>query len=129
MNIKEIILFGAVAAATLVGPVIPRDGGTTLIGTQAQASEDRRIVVINHTKKRIVGLYASPIDQKNWTFNMLSTVSPPFIYAGDKIVADFNDQSGYCRMDLKAVDAAGRVAVHMDVNVCVLETWDIYPGD
>ncbi len=89
--------------------------------------EDRRIIVINHSSKRIVGLFASPIDQNDWKFNMLSTLgdSCHCIRVNDKIIADINDSSGYCRYDIMAILADGRKAFLMDANVCEMETWTI----
>jgi hypothetical protein len=104
-----------VAAGVVLGSVV----------TVQANDNDRRIIVINNTGKRIVGLYASPIDQKDWTFNMLGSTGP--IRAHDKILADIDDGTGYCRYDLKAVDAAGRTAIYMDANVCVALTWTINP--
>jgi len=111
MKLREIIMFGA-AAAFVLGSAF-----------SAQA-EDRRITIINNTGKRIVFIAASPIDQKNWTFNMLDTVGHP-LYAHDSIVADIDDGTGYCRYDLIAKNAAGQVAVKYDANVCEAVSWTI----
>lgn len=90
--------------------------------TTTSIAEDRKIVVVNNTGKRITELYASPIDQKNWKFNMLQG---RVIYAHDQMVADIDDGTGYCRYDLLAVLADGRKAINFDVNVCVVTTWTI----
>ncbi len=89
--------------------------------------QDRRIIVINQASKRIVGLYASPIDQNDWKFNMLTTMQDEChcVRTGDRIVADANDNTGYCRYDFMAVLADGRKAFLWNANVCVPLTWTI----
>ena len=88
---------------------------------------DRTIRVHNLTAKRIVEMYASPIDQKDWTYNMIRDQGD-WIRAGQTKLADIDDGTGYCRYDLRAVRADGAVAEKYDVNVCVLTDWYIY-GD
>jgi hypothetical protein len=97
-----------------------------LFGSAANAEVlDRRIRVHNQTSKRIVEMYASPIDQKDWTNNMIDNTSK-WIRAGETKIADIDDGTGYCRYDLRAVRADGAVAEKYDVNVCVLTDWYIY---
>lgn len=93
--------------------------------TAAEAREDRRIRIHNNTGKRIVELYGSPIDDPNYHYNMIRGPSQ-WIRAGETRLADIDDGTGYCRYDLKAVDAAGNVAERLNANVCELTDWYIY---
>ena len=86
---------------------------------------DRTIRVHNLTGKRIVEMYASPIDQKNWTYNMIRGPED-WIRAGETRNADIDDGTGYCRYDLRAVRADGAVAEKYNVNVCEITDWWIY---
>ncbi len=95
--------------------------------SEPEDTHDRRIILVNKASKRIIGLFASPIDQKDWHFNMMTTMQDEChcVRTGDRIVADANDNTGYCRYDFMAVLADGRKAFLMDANVCVPLTWTI----
>lgn len=86
---------------------------------------DRRIRIHNESNKRIVELYASPIDAPRWDFNMINTYGK-IIRGGETRVADIDDGTGYCRYDLKAVRADGNVYEKYDVNVCTVTDWYLH---
>jgi hypothetical protein len=97
-----------------------------LAATPAQAY-DRRVRVVNHTGSSITGLYASNVGENNWTYNMLSgngSIDP-----GESRIANTDDGSGYCKMDLLAVFANGDRVSHYAANVCTVTTWTINEGD
>ena len=78
-------------------------------------SHDRRVRVHNLTKKRIVTLMASPVDDANYHYNMLQD---RVIRGGETIVADLDDNTGYCRYDVLAIDAAGHRFQIEGFNAC-----------
>lgn len=84
---------------------------------------DRRILIINKSNEAIIGLYASPINEAKWKYNMMQGDA---IAIGESRVADTNDGSGFCRMDLLVVGANGSRAIRRNANICELETWTIY---
>jgi hypothetical protein len=93
-----------------------------LLAAPAEA-HDRRIMVINHTDEALVGLYASNTGEDVWKYDMLGgdTLGPH-----EQIVADLNDNSGYCKYDLLAVMKDGSRAEKYGINACVRVQWDIY---
>jgi len=108
MRIKE---FGAALLALAI------------MGTASADAQglDRRIRVINHTSKRIVALYASPVDHyADYNPDMMHG---RFLPVGGSIIADIDDGTGYCLYNIKAVLADGRTAESDALNVCTLVNW------
>ena len=95
-------------------------------GFASADSEDRRIRVNNHTSKRIVEMYAAPVDYDVMSDGNMIHSAEDWIPSGSSRIADIDDNTGYCRYNLRVVLADGRVAEKYNVNVCVLVNWDIY---
>jgi hypothetical protein len=76
---------------------------------------DRHMTVVNETNFAIVQLYGSNVGTRNWSGNLLGDGGLP---AGASVDIDFDDGSGYCMFDLRAVFEDGDEVVKERVNVC-----------
>jgi hypothetical protein len=87
--------------------------------TEAQRY-DRRMVIINDTGRTILEFYATNTGVTNWGRDLLGQgVVPP----GGRHMFDFNDGTGYCMFDFRAVLDNGRPIERYRVNVCQDATW------
>jgi hypothetical protein len=92
-----------------------------LASTSAQAF-DRRIRLINNSNRTIDAFYSSNVDSGYWGGDHLGQyVVPP----GYSIVIDLDDDSGYCRFDLRTVMDDGTEVVRSNVDVCTVATYEI----
>jgi hypothetical protein len=101
--------FTKVAAA--LGAVIAL---SSLSSAPAQA-EDRRVRIINATHHTIVRFYASNSSTTQWGRDHLGEAVLP---SGQAHVFDFDDGSGACLFDFKAVFDDGDELTRSQVNVC-----------
>jgi hypothetical protein len=86
----------------------------------AQDRNDRRMDVINDTNRAVNGVYATNSTVKNWGRDLLGQdVIPP----KQSYRFDFNDGTGQCIFDLRAVLDNGRFFERYKVNVCTASTW------
>jgi hypothetical protein len=84
---------------------------------------DRRMVVINASGRTLLEFYATNTGTSHWGRDLLGqNVIPP----GSRYVFDFNDRSGYCMFDFRAVFEDRRVIERARVNVCEATTWTVY---
>ncbi len=88
-------------------------------------AEDRRIIIINETHKRITAVYMSNVHHPDRRFNMLQTVYPHYLAPGERGIFNADDGSGLCMFNLIAVSIEGDVAEKDEVNVCEALTWTI----
>jgi hypothetical protein len=97
------------------------------LGSAAWAEDlDRHIRIHNNSSKRIVELYAAPIDYDVKSDGNMIHGPRDFIPVGTVKVADINDNSGYCIFNLLAVLADGRIAETYGMNVCEKTDWYIH---
>ena len=76
---------------------------------------DRHMTVVNGTSFDIVELYGSNAGTSGPQENMLGDAVLP---AGASADIDFDDGSGYCMFDLRAVFEDGDEVVSEGVNIC-----------
>jgi hypothetical protein len=76
---------------------------------------DRQMTIVNGTSYDIVGIYGSNVGKSDWQENLLGDEA---LAAGAEVAIDFDDRSGYCLFDLRAVFADGDEVVSERVNVC-----------
>ncbi len=90
-----------------------------IIGLSAQPvlAQDRRVKIINSTGYTIVRFYGSNKGSQSWEEDILGS---GVLYSGTSTVIDFDDGSGYCVFDFKAVFDDGDELVKTGVNVCEL---------
>lgn len=84
-------------------------------GSALAQQYDRRMVVHNNTSETIMYLYSTNTGTADWGGDILGSSVIP---SGEAIMVDFNDGSGYCRMDIRAEFADGSSAEVRRVNVC-----------
>lgn len=84
-------------------------------------SLDRRIVINNNTSFDIVEFYASNKGENSWQEDILGRNILP---AGNSVVINIDDGSGYCKYDFRAIFADGDELVKYDNNVCELSEFN-----
>ena len=87
------------------------DGSTGATGSSA----NRNVTIINNTGSTITRFYGSNAGSDSWEEDILGAdvLSP-----GSRVSIDFDDGTGYCNFDFKAVYADGSSSVQPDVDVC-----------
>ena len=81
---------------------------------------DRRVTIINNTGFTITNFYGSNKGTNSWEEDILGQSTLP---SGSQVTINFNDGSGYCKFDFKAVFSDGDVLVREDVNICEIATF------
>jgi hypothetical protein len=88
-------------------------------GVEAEA-QDRRVTIVNETRFDIVEFYGSNVDAKTWEEDILGSDVLP---AGSSVVINFDDGTGYCLFDFRAVFEDGDVLEEQNVDVCEISTF------
>jgi hypothetical protein len=88
-------------------------------GMEAEA-QDRRVTIVNETRFDIVEFYGSNVDAKTWEEDILGSDILP---AGSSVVINFDDGTGYCLFDFRAVFEDGDVLEEQNVDVCEISTF------
>ncbi|MGR3364208.1 MAG: hypothetical protein ACU0CY_08525 [Maritimibacter harenae] len=105
-------LGGAIAAAALAATTLPA------------AALDRWVTIVNNTGYTMVRFYASHRDAKTWEEDILGTDVLP---SGRQVNINFDDRSGYCIFDFKAVFDDGDEVEVWNRNICELSTFTFNP--
>ncbi|GGE36312.1 hypothetical protein [Actibacterium pelagium] len=92
---------------------------TLSVAAPAQAL-DRKVKIINETTYDMVRFYGSNIGREDWEEDILGS---DILGAGDAIIINFDDGSGYCMFDFKAVFEDGDELIRKRVNVCETGTY------
>ena len=83
--------------------------------------KDRWVIVINDRSSDMMRLYAARVTTDDWEENMLTRPIP----AGSRVRINFDDGTGACVFDFRAV-FRDSLMVHMwRINVCREEAWRI----
>jgi hypothetical protein len=113
---KRILLFLLLAAPATLGL-----GDIRPVEAQSRDGQDRRVVVINKRSSDLMRLYASRTTTSDWEENILTRPIP----AGASVRINFDDGSGACTFDFRAIFRDNR-PVHMwNINVCEESFWQI----
>ena len=115
-EIKENILRKTVFAGLALGTLALSgcvDSGTTYVVTDSYVN--RTVTVINNSGLTITHFYGSNTGRSSWEEDVLGTSVIP---AGSAVNINFNDGSGACMFDFKAVFSDGSTAVEPNVDVC-----------
>lgn len=88
-----------------------------LLGSVAgpAAAADRRVQIVNNTGFTMVEFYGSNKGSQSWEEDILGQ---DVLEDGQSVVINFNDESGYCKFDFRAVFEDGDEVVEAGVNVC-----------
>jgi hypothetical protein len=84
------------------------------------AALDRWVVIINETSFDIVEFYGSNTGTNDWEEDILGSDILP---AGSSVRINFDDGTGYCVFDFRAVFDDGDVLVRRGINVCEIGTY------
>ncbi len=84
------------------------------------AAENRWVTIYNDTGYDIIRFYSSHRDARTWEEDILGRNILP---SGNRAQINFDDGSGYCIFDFKAVFEDGDVLVRRGVNVCELGSY------
>ncbi|MBL9047082.1 MAG: hypothetical protein JNK34_07190 [Tabrizicola sp.] len=99
----------ALSVAALAGCV---DTGTTFVSS---GSTNRHVTLYNASYVSITHFYGSNVGSSSWEEDILgSSVIPP----GGVVDIDFDDGTGACLFDFKAIFADGSSAVEEGIDVC-----------
>jgi hypothetical protein len=91
----------------------------TILATPALAL-DRRVTIINETGFTMTNFYGSNTGSSSWEEDILGQDVLP---SGSQVSINFNDQSGYCMFDFRAVFEDGDELIREKVNVCETSTF------
>ena len=94
------------------------------VGTINAAALDRRVRINNNSSYDIIEFYASNTGVSNWQEDILGRNILP---AGNSVIINIDDGTGYCKYDFLAVFEDGDELVKYDNNVCELTDfsyWD-----
>ncbi|MBZ4690696.1 MAG: hypothetical protein JG765_1947 [Cereibacter sp.] len=84
-------------------------------GAGPAAAADRRVQIVNNTGFTMVEFYGSNKGSQAWEEDILGQ---DVLEDGQSVVINFNDDSGYCKFDFRAVFEDGDEVVEAGVNVC-----------
>ena len=109
MKTKTALLFGLSALAL----------SACTDGTSSGSSADRHVTIVNNTSAAITRFYGSNAGADTWQEDILGSDILP---AGSSVSINFDDGSGYCNFDFKAVFENGSSLVNSNVDVCTTST-------
>ena len=92
-------------------------------GAQSRDRYDRRMVVINDSRFVIREFYATNTGVNVWGRDLLGT---NVIHPGQRYIFNFDDGTGYCMFDFRAVLENGRPIERYRVDVCQYSSWTIH---
>ena len=81
---------------------------------------DRHVRIVNQTGYTIVRFYGSNTGADDWQEDILGEDMLP---SGQSVVINFDDATGYCMFDFKAVFDDGEELVRDGVNICEVATF------
>jgi len=81
---------------------------------------DRRVKIVNNTGFTIVRFYGSNKGSKSWEEDILGS---DVLGSNQSVRIDFNDGTGYCKFDFKAVFNDGDELVSKNINICEIGTY------
>ena len=86
------------------------------------AAEDRSVTIVNQSSETIRYIYGTNSADSNWGRDRLGSA---VLRSGYEVKMDFEDGSGACMFDLKAITSGGR-SVTRRMNVCTATKWTVY---
>lgn len=95
-------------------------GAVVAAGAMPASALDRRMRIVNETGYTIVRFYGSNTGANDWQEDILGEDVLP---TGTSVVIDFDDGTGYCKYDLRAVFEDGDEVTQGDVNICEVGTF------
>lgn len=105
---RRIILSTALSAVVAMAGALPA------------AALDRNVRIVNDTGFAIMEFYGSNQGTDSWEEDILGN---DILRSGESVLIDFDDGSGYCKFDFKAVFDDGDVLTANGINVCKIGTY------
>jgi hypothetical protein len=90
---------------------------------QSRDRYDRRMVIVNESRYVIREFYATNTGVSVWGRDLLGR---NVIHPGQRYVFNFDDGTGHCMFDFRAVLENGRPVERYRVNVCENVSWTIH---
>lgn len=119
---RTTLLGGLLGAALLAAPLAAL-GAEEPTATDEGRRMDRRVEIINGTGVVMTAFYATNIGVDGWGKDHLrNRVLDP----NKRVTLNFEDGSGACWFDFKAVFADGDVVVRRKFNVCKETGWRVF---
>ncbi len=87
----------------------------TVGASNSALAYDRHVTLINESSNGIVEFYGSNTGTSDWQEDILGV---DILASGEEVNIDFNDDTGYCKFDFKAVFDDGSEAIKEAFNVC-----------
>jgi hypothetical protein len=116
MSIASARVFAlCLALASLLTALVPPGASA-----QSRDRHDRRMVVVNDTGRTINAFHATNSGVSRWGRDLLGS---DVIGPGQRYVFDFDDGTGFCMFDFRAVLDNGRPIERYRVNVCEYTSW------
>lgn len=90
------------------------------VGVSSSAlAYDRHVTLINDSSNDIVEFYGSNTGTSDWQEDILGVDT---LESGEEANIDFDDETGHCMFDFKAIFDDGSEAIEEQFNVCELST-------
>ena len=99
-------------------------GALVALSISSAAALDRRVQINNNTGYDIVQFYASNKGTNDWQEDILGRGILP---AGESVIINIDDGSGYCKFDFLAVFVDDDQVVSRNNNVCELNQFNFNP--
>jgi hypothetical protein len=117
LRMRKSLRAGAIAAAAVAVMAV------VAVAAYAQSKDgrDRRVVIMNDRTSDMVRLYGSRTTTENWEENII--VAP--IPSGARRVVNFDDGTGACLFDFRAIFRDNLTAHRWAINVCTEQYWRI----
>jgi hypothetical protein len=93
--------------------------GVPLEAQRRVDENDRRVYIVNARSSPMTRLYAAPSTASGWKGNILIQPIPP----GRKTLIDFEDGTGACQFDFRAVFKDRQIVQMWSINVCRESEW------
>jgi len=96
-------------------------GAVTALGVTSAMALDRRVQINNNSSYDIVEFYASNKGTDSWEEDILGSDILP---AGNSVLINIDDGSGYCKFDFLAVFEDGDKLTSSGNNVCEISEFN-----
>jgi hypothetical protein len=87
--------------------------------TTTTTSADRRVTIVNNTNVSIREFYGSNAGASTWQEDILGR---DVLAPNSSVNINFDDGTGYCTFDFKAVFSDGSSLINSNVDVCTTST-------
>ena len=83
-------------------------------------AQDRKVKIVNNTGYSITNFYGSNTGSDSWEEDILGKdILPP----NGSVVINFDDNSGYCMFDFRAIFEDGEEVIEEKIDVCKIGTF------